>query len=103
MKRMIMIIVCMLLFPISVAIGSSDPDTGEKYFYDTSLGTNGKSCASCHADGKGLEEAGDYDMSALKEIINFCIRDALKGKMLPADDPKLAEIEKYIRQFYRKQ
>jgi len=102
MKRMIMIIVWLLVLPISVAIGASDLDAGKKYFYDTSLGTNGKSCASCHENGKGLEHAGDYDVPTLREFVNFCIRDALKGKMLPADDPRLAEIEKYMRQFYRK-
>lgn len=103
MKRMTMIIIWMLLLPVAVAIGSSDQEVGKKYFYDTSLGTNGKSCATCHENGKGLENAGDYDVPTLREFVNFCIRDALKGKMLPADDPRLAEIEKYMRQFHSKQ
>ncbi len=103
MKRMIMLVVLLLLLPLSAAMGASDLEDGKRYFSDSSLGSNGKSCASCHPSGKGLENACDYDVPTLQEFVNFCIRDAMKGKMLPADDPRIIEIERLMRASYCRQ
>ncbi|PLX73093.1 MAG: cytochrome C [Desulfuromonas sp.] len=90
----------LLLFQFGSGI-CYDLKTGEALFNDPSLGTNGKSCATCHPNGKGLEEAGEYNVEMLTEFMNFCIRDALKGQLLPHDDPRLAAMEKYVRTFYK--
>ncbi|SHJ09736.1 Di-haem cytochrome c peroxidase [Malonomonas rubra DSM 5091] len=89
-----------LLFS-GVAIGSG-VDEGKRLFHDTTLGSSGKSCASCHKNGSGLDRAGEYSPEMLQEFMNFCIRDALKGKLLPPTDPRLAALEKYVRTFYKK-
>lgn len=100
MRKMVMITVVVLLLQLSPAVGS-DLDEGKRLFHDKSLGTNGKNCATCHAAGKGLQNAGGYDVEMLQDYVNFCIRDALKGKLLPAGDPQLMVLEKYVRTFYQ--
>jgi hypothetical protein len=70
---------------------------GQALFESTALGSNGKSCASCHPGGKGLAEIGAYDDSMLKEMINFCIRDALKGRMLVLESQELDSLLLYLR------
>jgi len=70
---------------------------GEKLLRSTSLGTNGRSCVSCHRNGKGLEETSAYTDSELHGMINFCIRDALEGNMLPADSQELQSLFLYLR------
>ena len=75
---------------------------GETYFHSTEFGTNGKSCNSCHASGKGLKELDEYDSKVLQGLINICIEDALKGKPLADDAQELRDIELYIRQFSQK-
>ena len=103
MKTLIVLIASTVLLSGSVALAASDIEEGKKYFNDTSLGSNGKSCASCHTEGKGLENACDYDVPTLQEFVNFCIRDAMKGDMLAALDPRIVKIEKLIRSSYCKQ
>ncbi len=85
-------ITCFLSLPVAYA-----NQTGAELFHSTELGKNGKSCASCHPAGKGLEKIGDFDETMLKEIINFCIRDAMKGEMLPPESVQLSRLEKYLR------
>ena len=80
----------------------ADVTVGEKLFNSTNLGTNGKSCHSCHANGQGLMELNDYDSTVLQGLINICIEDALKGKPLADDASELRDIEAYIRQFSEK-
>lgn len=72
-------------------------ELGKQLFEATNLGSNGKSCSSCHAQGKGLEEIGAYDDGVLREMINFCIRDALKGEMLDPESTELGSLFLYVR------
>jgi cytochrome c len=73
------------------------PELGERLFQDASLGSAAKACATCHPQGKGLEEIGAYTDGQLKEMINFCIRDALKGEPLDPQSPELESIFLYLR------
>jgi len=70
-------------------------EQGKALFNDTALGTSGKSCNTCHPDGKGLEEAegGDY----LVETINTCIENPLKGQPLAHDSVAMQSLVLYIR------
>jgi mono/diheme cytochrome c family protein len=77
-------------------LAADDLETGRKLF-STQLGSNGQSCSSCHPAGKGLEQAAAYEGQRLREIINICIRDALQGQPLPLDDPRLGQLEAYVR------
>ena len=89
----ISLVVCFLL-PVSATENS---DAGEASFHSNALGTSDRSCNDCHPAGKGLEKIADYDSTMLREIINFCIRDALKGEMLPLEAPELKALETYLR------
>jgi len=70
---------------------------GEKLFHADNLGTNGNSCASCHPGGKGLEEIDAYEDGMLKEMVNFCIRDALKGQMMDLESTEIESFLLYLR------
>jgi mono/diheme cytochrome c family protein len=75
---------------------------GQTLFESTALGSNGKSCASCHPAGKGLAEIAAFDDPMLKEMINFCIRDALKGKMFAPESQELDSMLLYLRTLPKK-
>jgi cytochrome c peroxidase len=70
---------------------------GEKLFNANNLGTNGKSCATCHPDGEGLHEIDAYDDGMLKEMVNFCIRDAMKGRMMDLESTEIESFLMYLR------
>ncbi len=87
----------------------SDPvEYGKLLFADASLGTNGKSCLTCHDPPSTLSGVGEkyspkayFNMGkkemSLKEVINFCIEVPMKGKPLPEDDERLLALEAYLR------
>jgi len=81
------------------ATESPNAQLGRQLFESTQLGSNGKSCSVCHPGGKGLEEISAYDDPTLKEMINFCIRDALKGTMLDLQSQELEAMLAYLRTF----
>ncbi len=70
---------------------------GQKMYEANNLGSNGKSCASCHPHGKGLEEIDAYDDGMLKEMVNFCIRDAMKGRMMDLESTEIESFLLYLR------
>jgi len=93
---------------------------GRRLFKESSLGTNGRSCNSCHLNMGKSEKKGPmgamnflnrkpyphYFMMAKKvlsldQTINFCIQMALKGKALTWDDPKLTALNAYISSIHR--
>ena len=88
-------LIAMCLMTTTFGFAATMLQTGKELF-STPLGSNGKSCNSCHPEGKGLEHADEYPGEQLREMINFCIRDALKGEMLSLDDPRLVQLEHYI-------
>ncbi len=66
-------------------------EKGKALFNDPKLGTTGKSCNSCHPDGKGLEKSGSNpDIVA---TINGCITIPLKGKAL---EPRSVEMQSLV-------
>ena len=93
------ILFCLLILPQAV---SANIITGEKLFFSTALGSNGKSCNSCHAQGQGLRNLKEYDSTVLRGLINICIEDALKGKPLAEDAQELFDMEEYIRKLGKK-
>ncbi len=98
MKQLVMpVLIVFLLATHSSATEVPTATLGEKLFHATSLGTNGKSCASCHPNGSGLDEIGAYDDDMLKEMVNFCIRDALQGKMMDLESTEIESFLIYLR------
>jgi hypothetical protein len=75
-------------------------ELGRKLFNDTTLGTTGKSCNTCHADGKDLSKAGS--MNELPGIINGCIAHNLKGKALDVNSVEMKSLILYIRSLGQK-
>lgn len=96
----------------SFAFAEVDMAKGKALFNDPKLagGTAGKSCNSCHPDGKGLENAGvkkEFNLggkkqTGLKEAINTCIENALKGKALDKKSQEMKDLAAYIKSFEKK-
>ena len=66
-------------------------------------GTIGISCDMCHPDGSNThaETYPKYQsqlkkVALLRDMINWCIENPLKGKPLPENDPRLRALEAYI-------
>jgi len=80
-------------------------DYGNKIFHSTQLlgGTIGVSCDMCHPNAANThpETYPKYQVqlqrvALLRDMINWCIENPVKGKTLSGDDPKLRALEAYI-------
>jgi len=85
------------------AKASISPDrtrAGEAVFGDTSLGTNGKSCKTCHAK-KGAKPLDGRGVNAhLVAFIQYCYNNALKGPGIMAEN-KLNSVVDYFTSLQR--
>ncbi len=91
----------------SFAFAAGDVEKGKALFNDSKFagGTAGKSCNSCHPDGKGLEKAVEKKefnimgkkQIGLEEAVNFCIVNANKGKAIDPTSEQMKEIVTYIK------
>jgi len=99
MKYILIITVLCLLPAASPAGENPSVERGRELFESPLLGTNGKSCASCHPGGKKWEWAATYDESRLAGIINECIKKPLKGKPLSVESEEMKSLVHYIRTF----
>lgn len=121
MKKLTIVIMCMiatgLLFTAAFAahdVGSGtaavvagDVAKGKALFNDTKFAgaTSGKSCNTCHPNGKGLEMAADKKefnimgkkQKSLEEAVNFCIENAIKGKAIDTASNQMKDIVAYIK------
>jgi thiosulfate dehydrogenase/tetrathionate reductase SoxA/TsdA-like protein len=78
---------------------------GNKIFHSDKLlgGTIGVSCDMCHPDAANThpETYPKYQeqlqrVALLRDMINWCIENPVKGRTLTPDDPKLRALEAYI-------
>ena len=78
-------------------------ERGRALWTSPELGTNGVACAQCHPNAanthpetypKFQKQLGR--VIAVREMINWCIRQPLEGEPLKLDDPKMIAIEAYI-------
>ncbi len=81
------------------AIESPSLALGKTLFESTLLGTKGRSCATCHTQGKGLDMVGDFNDTELKDIINACLRDALGAKTISVEAQEMNALVGYLRKF----
>jgi len=96
----------------SFAFAAGDVAKGKALFNDQKFagGTAGKSCNSCHPDGKGLEKSGikkEFNLggmkqTSLKEAVNTCITMALKGKALDPKSQEMKDMVAYIKSLEKK-
>jgi cytochrome c len=83
------------------AIEAPSLSLGKTLFESAQLGSNGKSCASCHLQGKELGMVGDFNDMELKDIINACLRDALGAKLISTDSQEMNALLAYVRSFQK--
>ena len=98
--KVIILLVLTVVFVVSIAFAlqnEASMEKGKALFNDPTLGTSGKACSACHADGKGLEKAAAK--SDLENTINTCITKGLKGKSLDVKSMEMQSLALYIRSF----
>jgi len=97
------ILLTILLMVISVAFANTLVDKGKELFNDKSLGTNGKSCSTCHPEGKKINGKKktfiikDKKFETVEDAINFCIEHALSGKPLAKDSEDMKALASYVK------
>jgi len=84
-------------FAIAAVAAPPSLERGKELFNGTALSGNGKSCADCHSNGKGLERTTVYDEDELADIVNQCIRKPLDGKGLEPTSTDMKSLIIYIR------
>lgn len=104
MKRIAYLAICLAVLALSLTAYAAEPsvELGKKLFNDPALGTNGKTCATCHPSEKKVGElaargtwfGGKAKM--LEQAINFCITGPLEGKALPEDSSEARSIAMYM-------
>jgi cytochrome c peroxidase len=79
---------------------------GAKLFADPALGANGKSCATCHQDGKvwagkpRFPKVAVGGLHTLDQAIQICISNALGAKPVPWDDGRLTDLAVFVDAAY---
>lgn len=91
----------LLISSSGYCIESPSLDLGKTLFEATELGSKGRSCESCHAEGKGLDAIGDFNDTELKDIVNACLRDALGAETISTEAQEMEALVGYIRKFQR--
>jgi cytochrome c peroxidase len=81
--------------------GAPSAARGAALFRDPSLGTNGKSCASCHEGGKRLdpEELAAATDAGLAGYVASCIEGMLKGPRPPEGSPRVRSLALHLRTY----
>jgi cytochrome c5 len=107
MKLIAVIAVVMLASSSVLAMHHTPEDRGKALFNDPKLGggTSGKSCNTCHPDGKGLVGVAEKRewknpggmFKSLAETVNTCIVMALKGKALDTDSEQMKDLISYLK------
>jgi thiosulfate dehydrogenase len=80
-------------------------EEGDKLFHDWKAlgGTIGISCDMCHPNASNTH-AETYPkfqtqikkVAALRDMVNWCIENPMKGKPIAADDPRMLALEAYM-------
>ncbi len=91
--------IVLALVAAAAAATAPNVERGRKLFHDSALGTNGRSCATCHEGGKRLVELDSYGDEALAAYANTCVEGMLKGKPLARDASDLRSLVLYLRTF----
>lgn len=82
---------------IACAGGSPSVEQGKQLFNNSSLGTSGKSCSTCHPGGRGLHESASLATHELEKMSNQCIQKALKGQPLAVGSAELSSLVMYLK------
>jgi cytochrome c len=127
MKRTVALLCVLVLAAGAFAFAEEETDPkqelkhsimrGQALFVDESLGMNGMSCNSCHAEGGTKPgKMGEMEIPPFKnvgkkypmyfkmagkvmtldQVVNFCVTTPMEGKALAWDDQRLADLSAYI-------
>lgn len=100
MKRIVMTALTLAaLAAAAFAAREASVERGKELFESKSLGSNRKSCATCHPDGDKLQSAASYPDQRLAKIVNLCIVSMLKGNPLPTDSNDMASLIQHLKSF----
>jgi len=99
-KVLFFFLLVVLLSVGAFAVQSVSLELGKKLFNDANLGTSGKSCNTCHADGKDLSNAGA--LNGLPGVINACITHNLKGNALDVNSVEMQSMILYLKSLGQK-
>jgi len=103
LKIVALIAIAMLFASAVLAMHHTPEDRGKALFNDTKLGGGmaGKSCGTCHPDGKGLEGVSSkkewMGKKSLEEAVNMCITNPLKGAALDVKSEQMKDLVSYIK------
>jgi len=102
MKLMALVSLLLLVGVGVVCAAHHEPtvEKGKMLFNDPQLGTAGKSCGTCHPDGKGMAKAAAKP--ELAATVNTCISKALKGKPLDEKSVEMQSLVLYIQSLAKK-
>ena len=100
------VLVVLVSFVLVLATGtaySGDAGKGKTLFNASELGTNGKSCNTCHPGGKDIDGSkGTFNilgeqLNSREDAVNFCIENAMDGKPLKSSSEDMKNIVSYIK------
>ena len=100
MRIIPVLMMCAALPFTAYATEGPTSELGKTLFESTRLGSSGKSCATCHPGGKGLEDSIYLDETELIKMNNLCIRKPLKGEPLDPASTEMDSLVLYIRTLY---
>jgi cytochrome c peroxidase len=82
------------------AAGKSSADLGQNLFNDPKLGgsNNESSCNSCHAGGKGLENAAAN--KKLSKLVNNCLTGKMAGEKIDGRSVSMRSLKMYIKSLH---
>lgn len=98
--------IALISFVLLIAAGntySGNMDKGKVLFNSSDLGTNGKSCNTCHSGGKDIDgRKNTYTILGKKQdnienAVNFCIKMALSGSPLDKGSETMKDIVFYLK------
>jgi cytochrome c len=100
MKKLILVGICCIIGGGYVfGADLSSVARGKELFASKALGTNGRSCATCHPDGKNLQEVGSFSDEEMAITVNACITGPLEGSALARDSAEMKSLILYLKGF----
>jgi cytochrome c peroxidase len=80
--------------------GKSSVEMGKEIFNDPKLGgsSNESSCSSCHAGGKGLENAAAN--KKFTKLINNCLVSRMEGEKMDGRKVSMRSLKMYIKSLH---
>ncbi len=95
LKSMFLTGCAFVLLAVPALAGKSSVDMGEQLFKDPGLAgsSNEKSCNTCHAGGKGLEQA---DSGKLVQQIKRCMSGPMESTPLDGRTVEMKSLKLYI-------